>query len=162
MKKAMINYMKNIKNDELYTPKYAIKPLLKYLPKNIKIRECTDYGSSNITKILKENEFEVIKTHKDNFDFLNDKPDFEFDMIITNPPYSLKDEFIKKCYEYNKPFCLLLPITSLEGIERGKMFRKNGIELLVFDRRCNFIYDNAKKAIGLIQVGFVGRYCLNN
>ena len=25
------------------------------------------------------------------------------------------------------------------------MFRKHGIELLVFDRRCNFIYDNAKK-----------------
>lgn len=146
MKKAMIDYMQNIKNDELYTPEYAIKPLLKYLPKNIKIWECTDYGSSNITKILKENEYEVIKTHKDNFDFLNDKPNFEFDMIITNPPYSLKDEFIKKCYEYKKPFALLLPITSLEGIERGKMFRKNGIELLVFDRRCNFIYNNAKKS----------------
>lgn len=146
MKKAMIDYMQNIKNDELYTPEYAIKPLLKYLPKNIKIWECTDYGNSNITKVLKENEYEVIKTHKDNFDFLNDKPNFEFDMIITNPPYSIKDEFIKKCYEYKKPFALLLPITSLEGIERGKMFRKNGIELLVFDRRCNFIYDNAKKS----------------
>lgn len=146
MKKAMIDYMQNIKNDELYTPEYAIKPLLKYLPKNIKIWECTDYGSSNITKILKENKYEVIKTHKDNFDFLNNKPDFKFDMIITNPPYSLKDDFIKKCYEYKKPFALLLPITSLEGIERGKMFRENGIELLVFDRRCNFIYDNAKKS----------------
>lgn len=146
MKKAMIDYMQNIKNDELYTPEYAIKPLLKYLPKNIKIWECTDYGSSNITKILKENGYEVITTHKNNFDFLNNTPDFDFDMIITNPPYSLKDEFIKKCYEYKKPFALLLPITSLEGIERGKMFRKNGIELLVFDRRCNFIYDNAKKS----------------
>ena len=26
------------------------------------------------------------------------------------------------------------------------MFREKGIELLVFDRRCNFIYDNAKKS----------------
>lgn len=146
MKKAMIGYMQNIKNDELYTPKYAIKPLLKYLPKNIKIWECTDYGNSNITKVLKENGYEVITTHKNNLDFLNDKSDFDFDMIITNPPYSLKDKFIKKCYEYNKPFALLLPITSLEGIERGKMFRENGLELLVFDRRCNFIYDNAKKS----------------
>lgn len=146
MKKAMINYMQNIKNDELYTPKYAIKPLLKYLPKNIKIWECTDFGESNITKVLKQNGFEVITTHKNNFDFLNDIPGFDFDIIITNPPYSLKDEFIRKCYEYKKPFCLLLPITSLERIERGKMFRENGIELLVFDRRCNFIYDDAKKS----------------
>ena len=146
MKKAMINYMKNEKNDELYTPEYAIKPLLKYLPKNKIIWECTDFGSSNITKVLKESGFNVISTHKKDFDFLKDIPDFEFDIIITNPPYSLKDEFLRKCYEYKKPFCLLLPITSLEGIERGKMFRENSVELLVLDRRCNFIYNNAKKS----------------
>ena len=146
MKKAMIDYMQKEKNDELYTPEYAIFPLLKYLPKNIKIWECTDYGESNITKVLKNNGYEVISTHKKDFDFLNDETDFEFDMIITNPPYSLKDEFIKKCYEYKKPFALLLPLTSLEGINRGKMYRENGIQLLVFDRRCNFIYEKKKKS----------------
>lgn len=47
MKKAMIDYMKNEKNDELYTPDYAINPLLKYLPnKKLKIWECTDFGES--------------------------------------------------------------------------------------------------------------------
>lgn len=146
MKKAMIDYMKNEKNDELYTPDYAVKPLLKYLPKNIKIWECTDFGKSNITNILQGEGYDVISTHKKDFDFLTDEPNFEFDMIITNPPYSLKDAFIKKCYEYGKPFCLLLPLTSLEGIERGKLYRKHGLELLVFDRRCNFIYDDAKKS----------------
>ena len=146
MKKAMIDYMQKEKNDELYTPGYAIKPLIKNLPKKLKIWECTDFGGSNITKVLKENGYEVITTHKDNFDFLTDKPNFDFDMIITNTPYSLKDEFLKKCYESNKPVALLLPLTSLEGINRGKMYRENGIELLIFDRRCNFIYDNAKKS----------------
>ncbi len=52
MKKAMIDYIQNPKNDELYTPEYAIKPLLKYLPQNITIWECTDNGSSNISKLL--------------------------------------------------------------------------------------------------------------
>ena len=139
MKKAMIDYIKKEKNDELYTPEYAIKPLIKYLPKNIKIWECTDYGESNITKVLKNNGYEVISTHKKDFDFLNDETDFEFDMIITNPPYSLKDEFIKKCYEWNKPFCLLLPITALEGKNRGELFRKYGIEVMVFDGRVEFM-----------------------
>ena len=123
MKKPMINFIQNGVYDELYTPSYAIKPLLKYIPSNIKIWECTDYGSSNITKILKDNGYEVISTHKKDFNFLSDSPNFEFDMIITNPPYSLKDEFLKRCYEYGKPFCLLLPLTSLEGIERGKMYK---------------------------------------
>lgn len=138
MKKAMIHYIKSEKYDELYTPNYAIEPLIKYLPKNIKIWECTDYGFSNITKELKKNGYEVISTHKENFDFLNDKVNFDFDMIITNPPYSLKDEFLKRCYDYNKPFALLLPLTALEGVIRGEMYRKNSIELLVFDKRVDF------------------------
>ena len=145
MKQAMIDYIQKPKNDELYTPEYAVKPLLKYLPKNITIWECTDYGKSNITKILRGGGYSVLSTHKDNFNFLTDTPDFDFDMIITNPPYSLKDEFIKKCYEYGKPFCLLLPLTSLEGIKRGEMFRQKGISVLVFDKRCNFIYNDSKK-----------------
>ena len=139
MKKALIDYIKELKNDEYYTPGYAIKPLLKYLPKNITIWECTDYGESNITSILRGGGYNVISTKKEDFDFLIDKPDFDFDMIITNPPYSLKDEFIKKCYEYKKPFCLLLPITTLEGVDRGNLFREYGIEVIVFDRRIEFI-----------------------
>lgn len=145
MKKTMVNYMKNNKYDELYTPEYAINPLLKYLPKDKIIWECTDFGSSNITKVLKKNGFQVVSTHKKDFDFLKDTADFSFDIILTNPPYSLKNQFLQKCYEYKKPFCLLLPITSLEGIERGKMFREYGVELMVLDKRCNFIYDNSKK-----------------
>ena len=136
MKHALIYHQIN---DEIYTPEIALNPLLKYLPKNIKIWECTDFGESNITKVLKEHGYEVISTHKNDFDFLSDKPSFDFDMIITNPPYSLKDDFIEKCYSYNKPFALLLPITALEGINRGRLYRKNGLQLIVLDKRINFM-----------------------
>lgn len=146
MKNAMINYIKNPKNDELYTPDYAIEPLIKYLidysqkiGKNLTIWECTDYGESNITSILEYYDFKVISTHISNFNFLTDKPTFDFDMIITNPPYSLKDEFLKKCYEYEKPFCLLLPLTTLEGVTRHRLFKKYGIDLLIFDKRINYM-----------------------
>ena len=136
MKHALIHHQIN---DEIYTPEIALIPLLKYLPKNIKIWECTDFGESNITKVLKEHGYDVISTHKSNFDFLSDKPTFDFDVIITNPPYSLKDEFIKKCYEYNKPFALLLPITALEGIRRGGMYKEYGLQLIILDKRINFM-----------------------
>ena len=139
MKQAMINYMQQEKNDELYTPKEAILPILKYLDKDKIYWECTDFGESNITKVLKENGFKVKHTDKNEIDFLKDSPDFEFDVIITNPPYSLKNEFLKKCYEYNKPFVLLLPLTALEGKERGKLYREQGIEVIVLDKRINFM-----------------------
>ena len=111
-------------NDEFYTPDYAVLPLLKYLPNNLVIWECTDFGESEISRILRENGYKVISTHKKDFDFLTDTPEFDFDMIITNPPYSLKDQFIERCYQYNKPFALLLPITALEGVRRGGAISK--------------------------------------
>jgi len=140
MKKAMIDYMQKPKNDELYTPPEAIYPILKYLPKDKIYWEPTDHGDSNITKILRKNGFKVISTHINRgFDFLKDEPDFDFDIIITNPPYSLKTEFLKRAYEIGKPFCFLLPIHTLEGVERGALFRKYGIQLIVLDRRINFM-----------------------
>lgn len=138
MKQAMINYMQKEKNDELYSPEEAIKPILKYLDKNKIYWECTDFGGSNITKVLRENGFKVINTCKAEIDFLKDDP-LECDVIITNPPYSIKNEFIKRCYELNKPFLLLLPLTALEGKERNKLYKKYGLEIIVLDKRINFM-----------------------
>jgi hypothetical protein len=144
MKKAM---MQATKFDNLYTPDKAVIPLLPYLPplayedseSNYTIWECADAGNSKITKILKNEGYPVISTDiETGFDFLNDVPNFHFDIIISNPPFSLKDKWIKKCYEYNKPFALLLPLTALEGIQRGKMYREHGISVIVLDKRIDF------------------------
>jgi len=139
MKQRMIDYMKEEKYDELYTPNEAIYPILKYLDKDKIYWECTDFGDSNIRKVLVENGFKVIATKKEEFDFLKDEPLFKFDVIITNPPYSIKDKFIKRCYELNKPFLLLLPLTALEGKERNKLYKEKGIELIILNKRINFM-----------------------
>lgn len=141
MKKALINYIKKEKFDNLYTPEYAIEPLLKYLPPlPLKIWECCDYGESKISKVLRENGYEVVFTDIiHDFNFLIDTPNFDFDIIVTNPPYSYKNEFLEKCYSYQKPFALLLPLTALEGIERNKMFSEKGISVIVLDKRINFM-----------------------
>ena len=64
MKKAMINYIQSEKFDDLYTPSYAIKPLLKYIPKEITIWECCDFGGSEITRLLKEHGCKVYQQIK--------------------------------------------------------------------------------------------------
>lgn len=107
MKQSLINYVQNPKFDDIYTPTEAVLPLLKYIPKNIIIWECCDNnGNSNITKILKEYGYKVITSGK-NEDFLQYEQKEDFDMIITNPPYSLKDKFIKRCYEWKKTFLFI-------------------------------------------------------
>ena len=134
----LMKLMSNEQFDEVYTPSYAVDPIVPYLPKDKVIWECTDYGASKITTYLRESGYTVISTSKAEFDYLVDTPDFDYDIVVTNPPYSLKDKFLERSYELGKPFALLLPITSLEGIKRSRMYDTNGIEVMVLDRRVNF------------------------
>jgi len=126
---------KTAKGDECYTPSYAVEPLLEYLSKDKVIYEATSGISSQIVDCLTEKGYKVISSNGK--DFLKDKLP-EFDLIVTNPPYSKKDAFIKKCYELNKPFALLLPVTTLQGNRRGQWFMENGIEVLVLNQRVDF------------------------
>ena len=66
----------------------------------------------------------------------------EFDCIITNPPFSLKQQFLEKCYRLEKPFALLLPLTTLETSKRQEMFKKHGTQIILFDKRINFEIPN--------------------
>lgn len=140
MKKAMIDYMRNGANDEYYTPEEAVKPLLEYINPRWTVWEPTDRGESTITKMLKARGNKVITTHiNQGVNFLTHEPEFDYDCIITNPPYSLKTEFLTRAYEMDKPFAFLLPITSLEGKVRGKLFKEHGVEVLVLNKRINFL-----------------------
>lgn len=132
---ALKRSCKTSAGDECYTPAYAVEPLLEFLPKDKVIYECTSGISLNIVNYLKEKGFNCIPS--EGRDFLNDELP-EFDLVVTNPSYSNKDEFIKKCYELNKPFALLLPITTLQGNKRGQWFMNNGIEVLVLNQRVDF------------------------
>lgn len=125
----------NAQSDECYTPNIAIAPLMKYLDKSLKWYEPTAGISKSIVKYLRGNGFDI-QSNFDN-DFLNS--DYkDYDAIITNPPYSIKDKFIEKCFNINKPFALLLPVSALQGKKRGKMFHRYGIELLVLNNRVDF------------------------
>lgn len=123
--------------DKINTPAYAVKPILPFLDKNLIVWECTG-KDSEITKVLRDYGMTVIETSLPEMDFLSDDAEFHFDIVITNPPYSEKTAFLRRCYEYNKPFMLLLPITALEGIERGSLFNDYGIQVLVLDKRIDF------------------------
>lgn len=141
MKQAMIDYTKNKKHDHFDTPDYAVEPLLKYIDPEWVIWEPTDTtGKSRISEMLRANGNKVISTNKDSFDFLNREPDFWFDCIITNPPYTLKNEFIKRCIYFKMKWALLLPLTALEGVERRKLFNQisHSFGILVLDRRVEF------------------------
>ena len=94
-------------------------------------------GKGNIARLLESRGNKVIATDiKNGQDFLTYEPE-NYDCVITNPPYSIKDKFLKRCYLLDKPFALLLPLTTFEG-KRQYWMEKYGIEVILLDKRVNF------------------------
>jgi len=119
-------------SDELYTPDYAVEVISKYLSKDSMLFECA-VGTGKIVKSLEKRGFRVLSSN----DFFNETRN-GFDIIISNPPYSKKDDFIKKCYEIGKPFALLLPINAFEGLKRQALYKQYGIQVLLPNKRIDF------------------------
>ena len=81
--------------------------------------------------------YSVVKSHiEDGEDFFEYEPD-GYDVIVSNPPFAIKDKILKRLYELDKPFAILLPMNSLQGKSRFKYFSK-GIQLLAFDERIGY------------------------
>ena len=138
MIKSYIDYMKKPFNDEWYTPKQAVVPIIKYLDKNQIIWCPFDNENSEYVLELKKAGYNVVFSHKDTGkDFFNYEP-AKWDVMVSNPPFSIKDSVLKRAYELKKPFALLLPLSSLQSTERGKLFSRYGVQILAFNRRINF------------------------
>jgi hypothetical protein len=153
-------------SDHFQTPAWVLQPLLPYLRPEWWIWEPA-CGKGNLAIALAECGHEVIASDLIRpadvrvyvpgrtvswwwgKDFLTWKPaprsgNIMCDGIITNPPFSLKDEFIARCYELGLPFALLLPFTALEGQVRQSLYRRHGLEIIFLPRRVNFETPNGK------------------
>lgn len=143
-------YENTNKNDEYYTPDYAIEPILEYLKPNSIVWCPFDMEESNYVKLLKKQGHRVINTHIGiGFDFLTCKVP-ECDYIISNPPYSLKYEVFTRLFEINKPFAMLVGIVGLfESKKRFTMFADNDFEIMYFDKRISYFksYDDQKPSL---------------
>ena len=142
-----IGYLSSNKTDnELYTPFYAVDPIIKYLPKDKVIWCPFDEEWSAFYIRLKELGYKTIRSSlKDEQDFFKYEPS-SWDIIISNPPFSIKDKVIDRLYSFNKPFAVLLPLNSLQGKTRYKYF-KQGIQLLSFDSRICYHNPNSMKIV---------------
>lgn len=128
-------------SDEVFTPKYAVYPIIKYIKNKFTnpVVWCPfDKDDSNFVKCLKKNGCEVIATHIDNEqNFFFYEPKEHYDCIVSNPPFSIKDDIFKRLYELNKPYAMLVPLPTLQGEKRFKYLK--GAQALVFDKRVQYI-----------------------
>ena len=130
-------------------PEIALPPILKYVGKEHKIWS-PSAGKGRMVDYMRGQGYQVIGTDiLTGFDFIDPMaPVPDYDFIIENPPYSIKDKYLQRCYDLGKPFALLMPITALGEQARVAMYAKYGIQILLPSERTLFITPNGTEGGG--------------
>lgn len=124
--------------DEWYTPKRAVELILPYVKGKVWCPFDTD--DSYYPKVFKENGIEVENTHiSTGQDFFEFEPS-QYDCIISNPPYSKRNEILERLYKLNKPFAMLLNMNGIfDASFRFNLCKHGGVQLLIPHGRTRFI-----------------------
>ena len=127
--------------DACQTPAYAVDPLLPYIPERWLIWEPAS-GEDMMVEAFYDAGRKVVSS-----DIITGKNFFKWqpkkwNCQITNPPYSIKYDWLERSYALGKPFALLLPVETLGAKTAQLMFDKHGIEIILLDKRVNFKMPN--------------------
>jgi hypothetical protein len=128
--------------DLCQTPPYAIDPLLPYVSSALHVWEPA-YGEGLLTEALYDSGFKTvitgdIQTGENFFEYTPDA----WDVIVTNPPFSLKYRWLERCYALEKPFALLMPLEVLGAKSAQVLFRQHGINVIFLSDRVDFKMPN--------------------
>ena len=131
--------------DEWYTPVEAVKPIIDFIPKDSIVWCPFDTNESNFVKELQKRGVAVIHSHIDeNKDFFKFEP-VEYDYIVSNPPYSIRNDILKRLFELDKPFAMLMNTNGLfDSKIRWDMFINNQFTLFYLKGRVNYMREYGK------------------
>jgi hypothetical protein len=129
-------------SDEWYTRTDTVELMYNLLdPVEGSVVMCPfDTNKSQFVQVGEERGFEVFRNIRDWLD-----SEYQYDYLITNPPFSIKDQVIEKVLKSGKPSALLLPIDSMGGKRRHELYKEYGYPTVyVPTRRINYISEDGK------------------
>ena len=131
--------------DEWYTPVSAVESILKHIPIGKTIWCPFDTKESNFVKVLQKCGYTVEFSHIDlGQDFFNYEP-LSWDVIISNPPYSIRNDILKRAFKLGKPFALLMNTNGLLDSQfRWDLFSQNDFSLFYLKGRVNYMKEYGK------------------
>ena len=122
------------KDDEYNTPPEAWINIKEYIPKKVLWEAFMLNNETSISMTtLHEMGFEVVGDNEDDFFETN-----KGEVIVSNPPFSIKGKVLKRLYELDKPFIVILPISTLSQIQFKKYFADK-IQIIIPKKRIQFM-----------------------
>ena len=138
-----------IKHDDYMTPKHAWENIKDFIP-NDKIIWEAFYGDGESGKYLTELGFNTI--HEE-IDFFDDETIPDYDIIISNPPFSQSKAIMNRLAILDKPFILIMPSSKIYTSYFRENFKNKGLQIIIPRKRIHFtklidgeIPDNWKNA----------------
>lgn len=137
------------KTDEWYTPERAVRAILPHTVKFKTIWCPFDNEKSEFVKLLKKTHNVIFSHIESGGNFLEFIPNRKFDCIVSNPPYSLRNEILKRAFEIRKPFALLMNTNGIfDSAFRWELFNKNDFSLFYLKGRVNYMKEYGVKNNG--------------
>ena len=129
------------KNDECYTPAYAVEPILPYIPEGAVVWCPFDTAESEFVKLISKTN-EVTYSHIDvGQDFYTYEPS-KWDVAVSNPPFTGKRKIFARALSFHKPFAFIMSNTWLNDSAPMQLFAERELQLLMFDKRIKYNNDN--------------------
>jgi hypothetical protein len=147
MIKPKSNYKANVYQpsplDLCGTPPHALEPLIPFLSEDMDGVNLPIIWEPANGKGLLSNALFVAGFHVEVSDINTGQNFFEYepakwDILVTNPPYGIKYNWIERCYELGKPFALLVPLETIGAYGAIKHAQLFGAELMILYPRVSF------------------------
>mgnify|MGYP003126496120 CR=1 FL=1 len=121
-------------NDDSYmTPKEVWESIAHLIPKDKIIWE-SFFGDGKSGEYLAELGFQV-EHHK--IDFF-EEPSFKYDILVSNPPYSMKPKIFKRLAKIDKPYMMLVPVSTMTK-KFLKTYFQDKIQIVIPKSRIHFV-----------------------
>lgn len=142
VKKKPKNNTKGVpERDQCGTPSYAVNPLAWYLPKDKIIWESAA-GEGLLVDALELRGFKVVRSEiMEGQDYFVYEPP-EWDIQVTNVPFSVKYEWFQRACLLEKPFALLMPSDVLFAAQGQRIITQYNVEVLTPSQRINYKMPN--------------------
>jgi len=141
-------------NDECLTPRYAVDPIAGWVEEYSKrvywaekwptIWCPFDTEESQFVRVFRSLGIPVVATHKDTGNYFETTEPDEWDIMISNPPFTNKRKIFDRALSFGKPFALLMSLTWLNDSAPKQLFMEKDLQLLMFDKRIEFLQQDGK------------------
>ena len=134
---------KSVHGDEYYSPKNVVDMIVPYISGDrYETVWCPfDKEDSLFVQTFLNMGFKVIYGHIDTGQNFFDYLEPEGDIVISNPPFSKRNEIFERLYEMDVPFALVMNFNGLfDSRKRAKLFNENDVQLLIPYGRMKFMY----------------------